>query len=441
MPTHRADYLDNSHVQGFIKYLSRVINGANPINFTVGFSRNQLPEDFEQEFRGEVDMRDGGGAVYVVRAVALEDVFRMYWWNRQGYSANKLRLDAVKSTIDVAIEGENGEFGYELAERACEQVMEWGFGRGRRPYKANMRWAMRQNGSLVSVLRTGRASLAGENPNIEVFATGADENSYSPKMNAGWTKYYALALPNFVIYDGRVGAALGFLVRRYLESLDANESTSVPERLAFLWGDGDGASKLRDPSRGAYKFGKLYGGRYGSKPWARVNVWANWILCEARDKADATWCSGPDGLRKLEAALFMLGYDLSRADTAATIHQTHGVPRDVAIKAAGSIGQQTEPGQRAATFKAEIAKLANTSHAVGARKQLPKVTDANFRAALKEARLAAGLTYSELARRASIHAVMPSRYENVEHSNATLPNLRTWKKLNEVLFSFEPGVS
>lgn len=67
-------------------------------------------------------------------------------------------------------------------------------------------------------------------------------------------------------------------------------------------------------------------------------------------------------------------------------------------------------------------------------RQLPKVTDPNFRAALKKERLAAGLSFRELARRAGIHEVMPSRYENAEHSNATLPTLKTWEKLNEVLF-------
>lgn len=66
--------------------------------------------------------------------------------------------------------------------------------------------------------------------------------------------------------------------------------------------------------------------------------------------------------------------------------------------------------------------------------QLPKVTDPNFRAALKEARLAANLSFRELAKRVGIHEVMPSRYENAQHSNATLPGLKTWEKLNEVLF-------
>lgn len=70
-----------------------------------------------------------------------------------------------------------------------------------------------------------------------------------------------------------------------------------------------------------------------------------------------------------------------------------------------------------------------------ATKQLPKITDPNFRAALKEARLAANLNFRQLAKRAEIHEVMPSRYENAEHSNATLPSFKTWEKLNEILFA------
>ncbi|SRR5258708_37336546 len=68
-------------------------------------------------------------------------------------------------------------------------------------------------------------------------------------------------------------------------------------------------------------------------------------------------------------------------------------------------------------------------------KQLPRITDPTFRAALREARTAAGISYSELARRAGIHPVMPARYEDEAHSNATLPSLKTWEKLNQALFA------
>src|SRR5689334_18899431 len=69
--------------------------------------------------------------------------------------------------------------------------------------------------------------------------------------------------------------------------------------------------------------------------------------------------------------------------------------------------------------------------------RLPNVTDPHFRQSLKAARMAAGLSYSELARRAGIHPVMPARYEDEGHSNATLPSLKTWEKLNDALFPNE----
>ncbi|SPA56687.1 hypothetical protein [Cupriavidus taiwanensis] len=309
---NHATYIDAQHVKGFIAYLARVISGATPLDFTVGFSRNKLPVGYEQEFSGYVDVRKGGGPVYVVFAQTLEDLFRMYWWDRKDYDENKLALDQVSAAIKAAVDGENCAEHQKLAHDACHEVMKWGFGVDRRPYTANMNWAKGLKKNLASVLRTGRESLSGKHPNIAAF--GMDPKS-NPKMNAGWTKYYALALPNHIIYDGRVGAALGFLVRRYLGSLPRHEQpASVPSELRFLWADAEGGGKLHDPSSGQYKFSKLYGGPYGSRAWARVNVQANWILSEAMNAAKADWCSGLDGLRKLEAALFMLGYDLSRAD-------------------------------------------------------------------------------------------------------------------------------
>ncbi|MFM0185569.1 helix-turn-helix transcriptional regulator [Paraburkholderia nemoris] len=437
---NRTAYIGDEYVKGFIAYLSDVISGAVSIELSVGFSKTQLYDGFEDKFEGCDDDRDGGGPVYVVFARTLADLFRMYWWDRKDYNENKVALDVASAAITAAIDGENRENGRELAENACHVVMKWGFGHGRRPYKANMSWAKRQKESLVHVLRDGRESLSGENPNIDAFGMGFDGEIGTPKMNAGWTKYYALALPNHIIYDGRVGAALGFLVRRYLKNLPRhNRPGSVPEELAFPWANGVGGGKLRDPSSGEYQFSKLYGGRYGSKQWARVNVRANWVLSEARDKARADWCAGPEGLRKLEAALFMLGYDLSLADYADSAGRTTGLPPTLdttgspSSKARASVSTQTK-----SKFYAGISESSSSSCVIEASKRLPTVTDANFRAALKEARLAAGLSYSELARRAGIHEVMPSRYENAEHSNATTPSEKTWEKLNEVLFPFAP---
>lgn len=307
---NRIEYLNRPHVKKFASYLASVISQEIPLDFTVGFSRNKLYAGFEQTFNtGRVDQREGGGPVYVVVAENLGKLFDMYWWDYENYASNKVRLDAVSEAIQVSIANEYGEDAVQTAIEACEWVMAWGLGRGSRAYDAAMNWARNQGQQLPATLREGREALLGDNPQIAAFG-----RNDGPIMNSGWTKYYALALPNHIIYDARVGAALGFLVRRYLESLGAQGPGGIPEGLNFRWSTGKRGpgQKLQNPSSTRYKFKQLYRTPAGSQTWAGVNIWANWVLSAARAEAQAAWCNGPDGLRRLEAALFMLGYDLAR---------------------------------------------------------------------------------------------------------------------------------
>ena len=188
--------------------------------------------------------------------------------------------------------------------------MSWGFGRGKKAYKANMDWAKSLGDNLSSTLRAGIEALSDGSFNPESFDFSA--SPYNPRMNAGWTKYYALASNNHVIYDGRVGAALGFLVRRYLESLpQESRPGKTPPELAFPWAAGQGNKNLRNPSSSEFSFSPLRHTGQGSADWATANVKANWILLEASKLAGTDWCDFEQGLRRLEAALFMIGYDLS----------------------------------------------------------------------------------------------------------------------------------
>lgn len=303
----RSQYLSDEFVAGFIGYMSKVIKGDVPINITVGFSRSQLPEGFTQRFPGGRLEGRGSGGEYVVEVQSLQSLFSMYWWGRQSYDENARVLQGISEKIRSAIDSEYSEKRNELALLACHEVMKWGFGNGTRAYNSNMAWARGLGEDLALTLRLGRTSLTGEHPDFGVFGSES-----SPRMNSGWTKYYSLALPDFVIYDGRVGAALGLLVRKYLESLDCRvQPESVPESLSFKWASGRGEN-YRNPSSNEYAFSKLSHSRRGMKEWANVNVRANWILIEALELAQSDWLSGRDGLRKLEASLFMLGYDFSR---------------------------------------------------------------------------------------------------------------------------------
>jgi len=45
-----------------------------------------------------------------------------------------------------------------------------------------------------------------------------------------------------------------------------------------------------------------------------VDIQANWILSAAVSRSAAMWCCGPEGFRRVEGALFMPDYDLSRVE-------------------------------------------------------------------------------------------------------------------------------
>ena len=140
-------------------------------------------------------------------------------------------------------------------------------------------------------------------PNLD-----SGDNFDNIHMNAGYTKIYSLLLDNFIIYDGRVGAALGLLVRFFLEE---NHYDSIPQSLNFAFGlpKISHANKQellkRNPSNHRFVFGALAN---NSKRHIENNIRANWLLNKVTVESNFSTTSNP--LRSLEAALFMIGYDV-----------------------------------------------------------------------------------------------------------------------------------
>ncbi len=66
---------------------------------------------------------------------------------------------------------------------------------------------------------------------------------------------------------------------------------------------------------------------------------------------------------------------------------------------------------------------------------LPDRNSVEFPAALKKAREAKNMSYSEIARAIGISVVMPSRYENQDNALFSTPSQETWRKLNDFLTS------
>src|SRR5262249_48148977 len=132
------------------------------------------------------------------------------------------------------------------------------------------------------------------------------------RMNAGFVKIYSVLLDYCVIYDGRVGAALGLLARQFCENTGR---TRVPLSLAFAYGvpkEGPNPKqrKRRNPSGGGLEFPLL---RHDSKFHTEQTMKANWFLRGALALNPAAFTEGEVGFHELAAGLFMVGYDLNEA--------------------------------------------------------------------------------------------------------------------------------
>lgn len=131
-------------------------------------------------------------------------------------------------------------------------------------------------------------------------------------MNSGFTKIYALCANEFIIYDGRVGAALGLLVRKFCEQ---NQLETVPAELSFAWGKGkesryvSSAKNKRNPGNEIYKFPELLN---NPNRHLENNIRANWLLCEIIDSTKSKFNELDSNARliALESALFMIGYEV-----------------------------------------------------------------------------------------------------------------------------------
>lgn len=282
----RQDYLNRPHVAAFINWL------ASELDSQVLF-RHQY-----------VERRSG----MKWQCQSLYNAFQAYKWNHPGNdrlgfvagdcpNSNGLALSALRKDLIAAVGNDV------LMLQATRDVMAWG-------------GVTAGNGKWLDTNRTGLSNL------IQAVRLAIDSGdlghpvlrSKHLRFNAGMTKVYALICEDFLIYDSRVAAALGWLVVKYCE---VHGIARVPDALCFPWaaakeGENANAPKRRDPGVAAFKFKRLRPGSHHLK-W---NLQASWLLSAvlAHPQAAASPFNHRTGehapLRALEASLFMIGYDL-----------------------------------------------------------------------------------------------------------------------------------
>ena len=262
---NRNEYLRESSVEAFIDWLRSHVRGDYPFQHAFTMRRPRRAWSCN----------------------SIWEAYGNYYW-RGSFKDNQKELDRLAVDVRRARDGDDQK-GF--VEAACG-VLRWGGVMG-----SNGKTLRDLGGAALSTFREASRLLDPSHADTARL----DGVRY---MNAGWTKVYALMLDGFPIYDGRVGAAMGYLVQQYCIRAGLRQ---VPTLLCFQWGMARGEQN-RNPSMGSLRFPGLTAAN--PRRWAECNIRAAWILGEVcREGRFGSLVQGRQ-LRALEAALFMIGYEL-----------------------------------------------------------------------------------------------------------------------------------
>ena len=280
---NKKDYINSRPVISFIEWINSILDVPNSFHHNYFLKRQKIDWKCDSIF----------------------SAFENYSWQFnytnefntiiKGSSFNE--CEEVLHTISGKLKKGVVQRNNEVCKEASRQILEWGGVTNR---------------NIDKIDNMGQKWCVYLSETKKQFESNLDSNEYYKSeiiMNSGFTKIYSLLVDNFLIYDGRLGAALGLLVRGFCEE---NKLETIPEELNFSWGAGRESNinnkqkSRRNPSSDKYIFKSLH----SPKSHLENNIRANWlvqeILCNTKSKFGSLEES--KRMRSLESALFMIGY-------------------------------------------------------------------------------------------------------------------------------------
>ena len=288
---NKAQFLNAESVQSFIKWIAPKLDKSG------GFKHAYI-------------MKRPNGVLW--ECDSIYSAFENYKWAftcKHPVSSKSLKGETFEECRELLGELASGlrnsvvENDVQTCQEYCFSILDWGGVLGTET-RGNKKYVINKGESITSYLKDCNDRL-----NSDSFDTKGNYKDII--MTAGFTKIYSLLIVDFVIYDGRVGAALGLLVRTFCEETGLK---SIPQELLFAFGNakGDpyGIENRRNPSKNIFKFPQLT----QNTKHTENNVRANWLLEEIINKSESSFnlIDSSIRLRALESALFMIGYDVKQ---------------------------------------------------------------------------------------------------------------------------------
>ena len=248
---------------------------------------------------------------------SLYDAFCQYTWSKQNWINTKSILNKYSYNLKQALK--NGNVNNVI--NVCYDILQWGG-----VISGNITYLhCRQNSILLELQKMRGLISANQIPsNLHVPSNYNCKTKYPQyRMNAGFCKIYSLLCNHCIMYDSRVAAALGLLVRQFCESTNRfcqkKNCIQIPDNLKFGYLDSRSTAN-RNPNIDTFNY--KYPICYLSRPafpklssqnplrYTEYVMRASWLLELALTKNPNKFSTGQDGFHELAAGLFMIGYEI-----------------------------------------------------------------------------------------------------------------------------------
>ena len=291
----KNDYISLDAVSEFTDWLCGVLFGKTTLGYR---TRNLIYENFDDAL---LDYKWPPKNIVVESPLGLIKIA-----SNSNAADNQVLLDMFSEGLKEALASSQSET---LVGAWVKCILQWGgvYTYSKGGQQGNRGWLEEQvkHQTLAKYL----LNVIDKISNAENDDVGLEIESL--RSNAGLTKVYSLLLPNFIIYDSRVAAALSWLVAK-----SQGFSSEIPEALRFATmraktSKAEGKIRTADPKNFVYFAAS---GPKNFQNHLRWNIRANWILETAIENVTkSSHHSAVSNIRLFEAALFTMGDDLKHA--------------------------------------------------------------------------------------------------------------------------------
>lgn len=290
---NRHQFTNNPNVISFVDWMAPRL-GSLPVNLAIPVHRRFVP----------------GGVT--VAALGVDAVTAAYKWRGSGmtvgdWQETTAHCAALANALRTAVASED----HAAALQAAWAIILWGGGNqtiGAYPFLLSL------GKNLIPYLISTERAFRLESTDTEKIVPPVK------KMNSMLTKVHAfLATDGLPIYDARVAAAIATLVEAWRQATLAPNAlgSPIPNVLHFPTVNGRAPSRTTVMRKFANAKKPLHLAHYNTSSafrWAEAKIRLGWLMEKLLEAQPAVFTSTRlpvDKMRALEAALFMIGYDVS----------------------------------------------------------------------------------------------------------------------------------